>query len=68
MIDESMDTEQMSQPAQEWEFRSKPAWQRLIIMLGGVNCKSYFRVPNLYDDFVCVGGKIPFIQKNFLLA
>ena len=36
MIDESMDTEQMSQPAQEWEFRSKPAWQRLIIMLGGV--------------------------------
>lgn len=36
MIDESMDTEQMSQPAQPWEFRSKPAWQRLIIMLGGV--------------------------------
>lgn len=36
MIDESMDTEQMAQPAQPWEFRSKPAWQRLIIMLGGV--------------------------------
>ncbi|MBE7629439.1 RIP metalloprotease RseP [Tenacibaculum piscium] len=36
MIDESMDTEQMSKPAQPWEFRSKPAWQRLIIMLGGV--------------------------------
>ena len=36
MIDESMDTEQMQQPAQPWEFRSKPAWQRLIIMLGGV--------------------------------
>jgi len=36
MIDESMDTEQMKQPAQPWEFRSKPAWQRLIIMLGGV--------------------------------
>src|SRR5512133_1823292 len=36
MIDESMDTEQMSQPAQPWEVRSKPAWQRLIIMLGGV--------------------------------
>ena len=36
MIDESMDTEQMNQPAQPWEFRSKPAWQRLIIMLGGV--------------------------------
>jgi regulator of sigma E protease len=36
MIDESMDTEQMSQPAQPWEFRAKPTWQRLIIMLGGV--------------------------------
>ncbi|MDD3004669.1 RIP metalloprotease RseP [Flavobacterium sp.] len=36
MIDESMDTEAMAQPAQPWEFRSKPAWQRLIIMLGGV--------------------------------
>jgi len=36
MIDESMDREQMAKPAQPWEFRSKPAWQRLIIMLGGV--------------------------------
>jgi regulator of sigma E protease len=36
MIDESMDTEQMSQEPQPWEFRSKPSWQRLIIMLGGV--------------------------------
>ena len=36
MIDESMDTEQMKKPAQPWEFRSKPAWQRLLIMLGGV--------------------------------
>ncbi len=36
MVDESMDKEQMKQPAQPWEFRSKPAWQRLIIMLGGV--------------------------------
>src|SRR5580698_3803404 len=36
MIDESMDKEQMNQPAQPWEFRSKPAWQRLIIMVGGV--------------------------------
>src|SRR6476660_4522234 len=36
MIDESMDKEQLKQPAQPWEFRSKPAWQRLIIMLGGV--------------------------------
>ena len=36
MIDESMDKEQMLKPPQPWEFRSKPAWQRLIIMLGGV--------------------------------
>ena len=36
MIDESMDTEQMKQPAQPYEFRSKPAWQRLFIMIGGV--------------------------------
>ena len=36
MIDESMDTEQMSGPPQPWEFRSKPAWQRLIVMLGGI--------------------------------
>ncbi len=36
MIDESMDTEQMKQPAQDWEFRSKPAWQRLLIMVAGV--------------------------------
>ena len=36
MIDESMDKEQMKKPAESWEFRSKPAWQRLIIMLGGV--------------------------------
>lgn len=36
MVDESMDTEQLKQPAQPWEFRAKPAWQRLIIMLGGV--------------------------------
>ena len=36
MIDESMDKEQMAKPPEPWEFRSKPAWQRLIIMLGGV--------------------------------
>ncbi len=36
MIDESMDREQLKQPPQPWEFRSKPAWQRLMIMIGGV--------------------------------
>jgi regulator of sigma E protease len=36
MVDESMDTEQLKQEPQPWEFRSKPAWQRLIVMVGGV--------------------------------
>jgi regulator of sigma E protease len=36
MIDESMDKEQLKKPAEAWEFRSKPAWQRLIVMVGGV--------------------------------
>ena len=36
MIDESFDTEQMKQPVQPWEFRAKPTWQRLLIMIGGV--------------------------------
>ncbi|WP_343748872.1 RIP metalloprotease RseP [Fluviicola sp.] len=36
MVDESMDKEQLAQPVQPWEFRAKPAWQRLIIMLGGI--------------------------------
>src|SRR5690606_25142566 len=36
MIDESMDTAQLAGPPQPWEFRSKPDWQRLIVMLGGV--------------------------------
>ena len=36
MIDESFDTEQMKQPVQSWEFRAKPSWQRLLVMIGGV--------------------------------
>lgn len=36
MVDESMDKEAMAKPPQPWEFRSKPAWQRLIVMLGGI--------------------------------
>ena len=36
MVDESMDKEQLKTPPQPWEFRSKPAWQRLIVMLGGI--------------------------------
>ncbi|MFM7672846.1 MAG: RIP metalloprotease RseP [Bacteroidota bacterium] len=48
MIDESMDKEAMKQPAQPWEFRSKPAWQRLIVMLGGV-------IMNILTAFVIYG-------------
>ncbi|NLF41395.1 MAG: RIP metalloprotease RseP [Bacteroidales bacterium] len=44
MIDESMDKEQMQQEPQPWEFRSKPAWQRLIIMIGGVSVNLIFAV------------------------
>ncbi|MDX2003356.1 MAG: RIP metalloprotease RseP [Chitinophagales bacterium] len=36
MVDESLDTEQLKQPPQPWEFRSKPAWQRFIVMIGGI--------------------------------
>lgn len=61
MIDESMDTEQMKKPAKPWEFRSKPAWQRLIIMLGGVTVNfflawlifsalSFFNGESYYDN------------------
>ena len=61
MVDESMDTDQLKKPAEPWEFRSKPAWQRLIIMLGGVtvnfflawliySCLSYFKGEKYYDN------------------
>jgi len=59
MIDESMDTEQMKQEPKSWEFRSKPAWQRLIIMLGGVTVNFllgifiYVMILNVWgEDFV----------------
>ncbi|MBE0641826.1 MAG: RIP metalloprotease RseP [Bacteroidales bacterium] len=44
MIDESMDKEAMKQPPQPWEFRSKPAWQRLVVMLGGVTVNAILGV------------------------
>ena len=44
MIDESMDKEQMEKPAKSWEFRAKPAWQRLIIMLGGVTVNLFLGI------------------------
>jgi regulator of sigma E protease len=44
MVDESMDKEQLKEPAKPWEFRSKPAWQRLIIMLGGVTVNLFLGI------------------------
>lgn len=57
MIDESMDKEQMAKPPQPWEFRSKPAWQRLIIMLGGVTV-------NIIVGFVIYMGILFFYGQN----
>ena len=57
MIDESMDKEQMAQPPQPWEFRSKPTWQRLIIMLGGVTV-------NIIVGFVIYMGILYFYGQN----
>ncbi|MGB5244155.1 MAG: RIP metalloprotease RseP [Lutimonas sp.] len=63
MIDESMDKEQMLKPPQPWEFRSKPAWQRLIIMLGGVTVNFllgifiYTMILNVWgNDFIAPDG------------
>jgi regulator of sigma E protease len=57
MIDESMDKEQMAKPAESWEFRSKPAWQRLIVMIGGVTV-------NLILGFIIYIGVVFFWGKE----
>ncbi len=59
MIDESMDKEAMKLPPQPWEFRSKPAWQRLIIMLGGV-------IMNVVLAFVIYIGMLTFWGDEYL--
>lgn len=59
MIDESMDKEQMKQAPQPWEFRSKPAWQRLIIMLGGVTV-------NIILAVVIYGGMMMYYGEEYL--
>ena len=58
MIDESMDIEQMQKPAQPWEFRSKPAWQRLIIMLGGVTVNLILGFLIYLSFFIKIGFEI----------
>jgi regulator of sigma E protease len=63
MIDESMDKEQMKQPAQPWEFRAKPAWQRLIVMIGGVTVNLILGM-FIYAMVLYVWGKEFLPMKN----
>ena len=56
MIDESMDKEQLDKPAEPWEFRSKPTWQRLIIMVGGVTV-NFILALFIYIAVMWVWGK-----------
>lgn len=56
MIDESLDTEQMAKPAEPWEFRSKPAWQRLIIMFAGV-CNNFVCAIIIYAMIMFTQGE-----------
>lgn len=69
MIDESMDTEQMKQPAKEWEFRSKPAWQRLLIMIAGV-LFNFLLAILIYAGIVYATGEkyVPFKEAKMGMA
>jgi len=69
MIDESMDTEQMKQPAQDWEFRSKPAWQRLLIMIAGV-LFNFLLAIIIYAGIVYATGEkyVPFNEAKMGMA
>ena len=66
MIDESMDKEQMKQPPQPWELRSKPAWQRLIVMLGGVTVNILLAIA-IYVIMLAVWGEqyLPSTQVKY---
>lgn len=69
MIDESMDTDQMKTEPQPWEFRSKPAWQRLIIMLGGIIVNillAWFIYTAVYSTYGKKYVSTEMIQKNGL--
>lgn len=65
MIDESMDKEQMKKPAESWEFRAKPTWQRLIIMLGGVTVNLLLGI-FLYSMTLYVYGDRYLPNKNLI--
>jgi len=64
MVDESMDLEQLKKPAEKWEFRSKPAWQRLIIMLGGVTV-NFFLAWLIYSCLSFFNGEQYIDLKKF---
>lgn len=69
MIDESMDKEQMALPPQPWEFRSKPTWQRLIIMLGGVTVNIIVGVVIfIMIVFVWGGSRIEKMPEGFAVT
>ncbi|HUH74464.1 MAG TPA: RIP metalloprotease RseP [Chitinophagales bacterium] len=59
MVDESMDTEKLNLPPEPWEFRSKPAWQRLIIMVGGV-------VVNIVVAMIIYSGILMYYGQTYL--
>ena len=64
MIDESMDVEQMQQPVKPWEFRAKPAWQRLFIMIGGV-LVNFLLAFVIYSAVLFTWGESYIPMKNF---
>ena len=64
MIDESMDVEQMKQPVKPWEFRAKPAWQRLFIMIGGV-LVNFVLAFVIYSAVLFTWGESYIPMKNF---
>ena len=64
MIDESFDTEQMKKPAEQWEFRSKPAWQRLLIMIGGVTV-NFILALFIYSMLMFTWGDTYIMPKNY---
>jgi len=63
MIDESMDTEHLNKEPEPWEFRSKPAWQRLIIMLGGIAVNIFLGFA-IYAMVAFVWGKTVLTNEN----
>lgn len=69
MVDESMDLEQLKQPPQPWEFRTRPRWQRLLIMVGGV-LFNFLLAIIIYAGIVYATGEkyVPFDQARMGMA